>query len=154
MVLEPYEDYLQKTVIPVRLACHTSSGWPAVLSLWYLYRDGSLYCATQANAKIVARLQGEPRCAYEIASDLPPYCGIRGKAEAQIIPQMGEEILGYLLQRYLGGTNSGLAQTLMKKRTSEVAIRLDPVSVYVWNFTERMQDAAQGNRPKPCPATK
>ena len=154
MKLEPYSNYLQQTVIPARLACRTSDGWPVVLSLWYLYREGALYCATQTSAKIVANLRQDPRCAYEIASDLPPYCGIRGKARAQILPELGEGVLAELLHRYLGGTNNPLARTLLKQQASEVAIQLEPISVYAWNFTQRMQGTEPMNRPKPCPDTK
>ncbi len=151
MKLQPYEDYLEQTVIPLRLACSTGSGWPSLLSLWYTYRDGSLYCATQSKAKVVAHLQQDARCAFEIASDLPPYCGIRGQATAEIVPQLGEEILMQLLHRYLGGTENGLARMLLKNKQDEVAIRLSPVSIYAWNFEARMRNDFPDAATKPCP---
>lgn len=151
MKLQPYEAYLEQTVIPLRLACSTGSGWPFLLSLWYTYLDGSVYCATQSKAKVVARLQQDPRCAYEIASDLPPYCGIRGRATAEIVPLLGEEILMQLLHRYLGGTDNRLARTLLKNKQDEVAIRLSPVSVYAWNFEARMRNKFADAATKSCP---
>ena len=78
------EKYLQETKIPIRLSCVMESGWPAILSLWYLFEKGSLYCATPENAKVVSYLHAEPRCSFEVASVQPPYCGVRGRAIAVI----------------------------------------------------------------------
>ena len=87
------QQYLAEIQIPIRLSCLDESGWPVVLSLWYLFEDGMLYCATPQKAKVVAYLETEPRCAFEIASDQPPYCGLRGQALASIEPERGLEIL-------------------------------------------------------------
>ena len=143
--------YLQEVVIPLRLSCITPSGWPVVLSLWYLYRDGQLYCATQKTAKVVGYLEREPRCAFEVASDLPPYCGIRGQAQAAIDASMGPEILEQLLVRYLGGTESPLAKRLLSDRDNEVAIAIQPVNIHSWNFADRMQSSITDGVSKPCP---
>jgi nitroimidazol reductase NimA-like FMN-containing flavoprotein (pyridoxamine 5'-phosphate oxidase superfamily) len=151
MVLQPYKKYLEETVIPLRLACQTESGWPIILSLWYMYQEGSLYLATRATAKVVDYLKNDPRCAFEIASDLPPYCGVRGQAEAEILPQLGGDILEQLLHRYIGSTTNPLAQNLLKNRASEVAISLRPASVYTWNFTDRMRDSSPVVQEKVCP---
>ena len=135
------ETYLRQTRIPLRLACRSPSGWPVALSLWYHYEDGLLYCATRKGAKVIGYLNDDPRCAYEIAGDQPPYCGVRGQAQATINPERGEEILEILLKRYLGGSESSLAQGLLKFREEEVAIVLEPVNAFTWDFTERMQDS-------------
>lgn len=140
--ITPYAEYLSKTRIPLRLSCRTISGWPFVLSLWYLYQDGLLYCATQADARVVSYLENEPRCGYEIAADLPPYCGIRGQAKARIDQKIGGEILEGLLLRYLGGTESRLARELLKNADNEVALVLDPVNCFSWDFSQRMENVA------------
>ena len=140
--ITPYAEYLNKTRIPLRLSCRTISGWPFVLSLWYLYQDGLLYCATQAGARVVSYLENEPRCGYEIAADLPPYCGIRGQAKARIDREIGGEILEGLLTRYLGGTESLLAKELLKNADNEVALVLDPVNCFSWDFSQRMENVA------------
>ena len=104
------EQFLTEVQIPLRLSCMSNSGWPAVISLWYLYEEGNLYCATPEAAKVVAYLNEEPRCAFEIAADQPPYCGVRSRALATIEPERGLEILERLLERYLGGTDNALAR--------------------------------------------
>lgn len=139
--------YLQQIVIPVRLSCVTESGWPVVLSLWFLYEDGALYCATQQHARVVGYLQQEPRCGYEIAADDPPYCGLRGQAEATLHPEQGADILAKLLRRYQGSLETPLARKLRQRADTEVAIRLDPINCFTWNFTNRMG----ADREKLCP---
>ncbi len=139
--LSDYEEFLENIRIPMRLACKTESGWPMVLSLWFIYRDGSLYCATRNKAKVVSYLLNNSDCAFEIAADQPPYCGIRGQAVASIDQQRGVEILEMLLDRYLGSRHNSLAEKLLEKSVDEVAIRLDPVNIFSWDFSTRMKEA-------------
>jgi len=138
--LAAYQEFLDRIRIPMRLACKTGSGWPMVLSLWFIYLDGALYCATRNGARVVSYLTGNSKCAFEIAADQPPYCGIRGQAVASIEKQRGCEVLDLLLERYLGGRENNLAQQLIKNSADEVAIRLDPVSIFSWVFSKRMKD--------------
>lgn len=145
------ERYLQETIIPLRLATATTTGWPVVLSLWYLFEEGSLYCATQQQAQVVTYLLQEPRCGFEVAADQPPYCGVRGRAIATIEPQRGIEILRRLLIRYLGNDINQLAQKLLSRPTPEVAIRIDLQSSSTWNFSNRMADTKTSDIVKMCP---
>lgn len=141
--LSQMEDYLEAARIPLRLACSTESGWPMGVSLWFLYQDGRLFCATQRSARVVAYLRKNPRCAFEIAADMPPYCGVRGQAVASIDENIGAQILDQLLIRYLGGMDNNLAKKLLSKREDEVAIVLRPVKVFTWDFSNRMLDVVE-----------
>ncbi len=138
--LTEIESYLHAARIPLRLACTTESGWPMAVSLWFHYQSGQLYCATQKSARVVSYLKNDPRCAFEIAADLPPYCGVRGQAIASIDEKIGKVVLEQLLARYLGGMDNTLARNLLAKSDSEVAIVLKPVNVFTWDFSSRMQD--------------
>jgi len=136
--------YLDTMRIPIRLACVTQSGWPMAVSLWFQYqKNGTIVCATQKSARVVQYLQHEPRCAFEIAADQPPYCGLRGQAIARIDDTLGGEVLEQLLHRYLGGTENDLAKSLLAKQDSEVAIILEPVKLFTWDFSSRMKDISQ-----------
>ena len=146
------QQYLTEVKIPLRLSCISASGWPVVLSLWYLYEDGDLLCATPQAARVVSYLKGESRCAFEVASDQPPYCGVRGRALASIQEDRGMEILERLLIRYQGGIDNKLAVQLLSRKEPEVAIRLKPQSFHSWNFRERMKGSTPGADDKPCPA--
>lgn len=145
------KQYLRDVVIPLRLSCVSASGWPVVLSLWYLYRDGLFYCATQEDAQVVGYLRREPRCAFEIAADQPPYCGVRGQGMVTLDSQLGPETLQHLLIRYLGSTDSPLARRLLAQSQDEVAIIIHPIKVFTWNYTSRMKDTVPMVDSKLCP---
>jgi nitroimidazol reductase NimA-like FMN-containing flavoprotein (pyridoxamine 5'-phosphate oxidase superfamily) len=137
--LSDVREFLEQVRIPIRLASITTSGWPVLISLWYLYQDGLLYCATQKSAKLVGYLQQDDRCAFEIAEDRPPYCGVRGQARAKIDDSLGDEILKKLLVRYFRSLDSDLAKKLLAKSQTEVAIVLEPTQVFSWDFSDRMR---------------
>ena len=146
--------FLDSVRIPVRLACKTETDWPIVISLWYRHQNGQLMCATQKSARVVSYLQYDPRCAFEIAEERPPYCGVRGQAIATIDESMGAVVLKQLLQRYLGSTQNSLAEQLLAKSETEVAIILKPIRIFTWDFSDRMRDLVQPDRelkPKVCP---
>ena len=140
--LTEMKTYLETARIPLRLACTTKSGWPMAISLWFMHQNRRLFCATQKSARVISYLQNDPRCAFEIAADLPPYCGVRGQAIAKIDGNKGGEILEQLLVRYLGGVENTLGRNLLAKRDDEVAIILKPVKIYTWDFSSRMQNIA------------
>jgi nitroimidazol reductase NimA-like FMN-containing flavoprotein (pyridoxamine 5'-phosphate oxidase superfamily) len=132
------ESYLRDTVVPARVACLSHTGWPIVLSLWYLYRDGVLWCASQSNAQVIRRLREDPRCAFEIAPNEPPYCGVRGQGRASVEATQGAEILRGLVARYIGSKDSELARWLFSRSDQEVAIRIEPVRIVTWDYRKRM----------------
>lgn len=135
-----YETFLNNVRIPLRLACTTKTGWPMVVSLWYLYDAGNLICATQRSARVVSYLRQNPQCAFEISSEIPPYCGLRGQAIATMDHKNGPIILEQLLLRYFGNLDSDLAKKLLAKRETEVALVLNPRRVFSWDFSSRMAD--------------
>lgn len=136
--LDRIHAHLENTAVPLRLACVSASGHPQVLSLWYLWRAGSLWCATSPRARVVAMLEREPRCGFEVARDLPPYCGVRGRGIATLDRARGAEILAALVDRYQGSRETRLARWLLARSASEVAIRIEPESLASWDFAERM----------------
>jgi hypothetical protein len=150
-LLENNKDYLEQSLIPLRLSGITQSGWPFVISLWYVYLDEKIYLATANSAKVVKYLSNNPKCAFEIASDIPPYCGIRGQAKAKIIESKGDQILEILLNRYLGNIDNPLAKILLNRSVPEVAIELTPHNIYQWNFSKRMDNNLKEPIVKLCP---
>jgi hypothetical protein len=130
--------HLADTVIPLRLACASASGHPRVVSLWYLWRDGALWCATSPQARVVAWLAREPRCGFEVARDVPPYQGVRGRGRAALDPVRGGEILAALVVRYLGTCETPFARWLLARADDEMAIRIEPETLASWDFSLRM----------------
>lgn len=85
------DSYLASARIPLRLACTGGSGCRRVLSLWYVWLDAALWCATSPRARIRALLRRELRCGFEAAGDAPPYRGVRGPGRAwlefEVVPE-------------------------------------------------------------------
>ena len=135
---EQIDTYLRETVVPLRLACADPDGHPLVLSLWFLWREGALWCATAPDARVVALLRAEPRCGFEIARDAPPYRGVRGQGRAELVPARGLEILEALVDRYLGTRESRFARWLLARGMVEMAIRIVPSRISSWDFSRRM----------------
>lgn len=131
------EDYLVQTVIPVRIATIGSTG-PLVQSLWFVYDEGDLWCATQSDSVIVRRLRTDPRCGFEIAADLPPYRGVRGRGVVRIEPDRATDILPRLIERYLGSEPTQLGEWLMSRLDTEVALRVSELTVTSWDYSGRM----------------
>lgn len=152
-LLDEHEEYLESIQIPVRLGTHTETGWPVVISLWFVYEDGRLLCATRRSARVVSYLEKDARVGFEIAEDRPPYCGVRGQAKVVLDDGRGKEVLERLLVRYLGSTDNRLARSLLARADDETAIILEPLQVFSWNFSNRMDDAVPGLDPgdKCCP---
>ena len=130
--------FLSGSRIPLRLACNAGRGFPLLNSLWFEYRDGSLWCATHASSAIVAFLQRDPSCAFEIALNDPPYCGVRGQSRAALSRAGAGELLERLIARYLGDSNPALAAWLMSRAADEYAIRIDPSWITAWDYRPRM----------------
>ncbi|WP_254767663.1 pyridoxamine 5'-phosphate oxidase family protein [Salinilacihabitans rarus] len=136
---EEVEAFLEATAVPVRVACRTPSGHLWMLSLWFLYRDGRLHCATSASADVVEYVESDPGVAFEVSTNEPPYRGVRGRGTAAVAPDEGKELLRALLERYLGGTDSPLADRLLAEGREEVRIAIDPDAVYGWDYSGRMR---------------
>lgn len=143
---EQTREYLEERTIPVRVATRTPGGRLWMLSLWYLFRDDTLRCATSASADVVAFLEEDPGVAFEVSENEPPYMGVRGSAEATIAPDEEKSLLRELVTRYLGGTDSRLARRLLDADREEVSIRLDPTRVHTWDYSERMRGALGDER--------
>jgi nitroimidazol reductase NimA-like FMN-containing flavoprotein (pyridoxamine 5'-phosphate oxidase superfamily) len=136
--------YLINSDIPIRLACLSTSDWPVVISLWYIYSGEKFYCATQNTAKIIKYLRCSPKCGFEIAGDRFPYRGIRGYGKASILKDKGEDILRLLVQKYFKGKESSRLYKLLlseKHLQDEVAIEVTPVSMFEWDYKKRMSDS-------------
>ncbi len=125
----------------MRLAANTGSGFPVILSLWFSPEDDDLLAAVHRDARIAKRLKADPRCAFEIAPNEPPYCGVRGRAQASLEPEGAGALLGRLLDRYLGSADSSLGQFLLARAEEELVVRLRPSQIASWDYSERMQDA-------------
>jgi hypothetical protein len=135
------QEFLAEARIPVRLAANTDSGFPIVLSLWFLAEDEEILAVVHRDARIAKRLKSDARCAFEIAPDQPPYRGVRGQATASLDADGAAALLERLLDRYLGSTDSSLGRFLLARAEDELIVRLRPIWIASWDYSERMEDA-------------
>jgi hypothetical protein len=138
------DTFLDGAVIPMRLATVSPTGWPTVVSLWFLREGDELWAATRPTSALAAFLAETPRCAFEIAGDEPPYRGVRGRADVVLDAGAGGPVLERLLTRYLGGTEGPLARNLLARAADEVHLRLRPRSLVSWDYSVRMSGTAAG----------
>ena len=130
----------RELITPIRISAVLPSGYPLICSLWYEYSDSSFYCATQASARLVEILNSNPKCAFELSPNEPPYFGIRGYADAEIHSAGAAELLEKLIVKYLGNTDSKLATMLLSKSSTEVVIKIIPKTIFTWDYRERMSN--------------
>lgn len=130
--------------IPLRLALLDDQGAPRIVSLWFLHSEGRLFCATHRRAWIVDRLRRNPQVGFEISTNRPPYRGLRGTGSA-VVEALGDRpLLQQLTDRYLRQSNRELASWLLSRRDDEVVIEITPDRVSQWDFSDRMQEVANG----------
>ncbi len=134
------ENFLAKAIVPARIAVVTGNGAPLVLSLWFLYHERALWCASNKRARVIDWLTRNPDCGFEIAPDAPPYKGVRGQGVATLHPEEGARILTDLMPRYQIRENSRLGTMLQKSMPDEIAIRITPRWLTSWDFSDRMAD--------------
>ncbi len=110
------------------------------VSLWYVYLEERIFCATQRNAKIIEYLSGNPKCGFEVAGDLPSYRGVSGWGYAILDKVRGVEILCMLIKKYLRDEKSSLAYFLLRRNENEMAIEITPLSMFSYDYSDRMKD--------------
>ena len=132
------ESYLERSKIPMRLACIEDSGFPLVCSLWYLYQDGCIWGATHESAKVSKLLAQNSKCAFEIAPNEMPYRGVRGQGQASLLSEEATDVLPRLIDRFLGDDNQSLASWLLSRIDHEFAIKIEPQWMTSWDFSQRM----------------
>ena len=93
----------QRTVICATLG---RDGWPHLMPLWYVVRDGTLWSWTYAKSQKVRNLERDPRCTLQVEAG-EAYTELRGvmiKADA-VIHRDVETVAGVgveLARRYSG----------------------------------------------------
>lgn len=80
------DDFLARTRWPLRLACNGSDGFPRVASVWFRLQGDVLECVSHRDSAVVRLLRRDPRAAFEVSPNEPPYFGVRGQVEATLQP--------------------------------------------------------------------
>lgn len=131
------EAFLTHEVIPVRLGTVGRTG-AMVQSTWFYYEDGFIWCSTQSDSVLLRRLRHDPRAGFEVAPDAAPYHGVRGRAIAEISHVGAAEVLDRLVEKYIDNPSSNMARWMRSRRTNEVALRLNPLTMHSWDHSARV----------------
>ncbi|MEE2735524.1 MAG: pyridoxamine 5'-phosphate oxidase family protein [Pseudomonadota bacterium] len=131
--------FLNSTVIPMRVAANFD-GCPLICSIWFKFKEEAqmIIGATQDSSRLAQILKEVPRCAFEISTNNTPYRGVRGQATVALSKDNAEDALQELIDRYLGKTNTELANWLINRSDKEVMIELKPEWISSWDYSSRM----------------
>jgi len=132
------EEFLQEATIPVRIATRRPDDSPWVVTLWFRYRDGSPRVCDGSERGRGTLPPTRSRGRLRHLDQRHPLPRDQGNGTVELSSDSEKTLLRALIERYLGGTESPLAQRLLDDDRDEVRIRLEPRAVYSWDYSERM----------------
>jgi PPOX class probable F420-dependent enzyme len=137
------EDELRELVDSERIVVVSSlgpRGWPHVMPLWYVPRDGEIWIWTYAKSQKVKNLERDPRATLliETGVEYQDLRGIQIEAEGELIRDI-DEIVEYAKEmtvRYSEGIESvegDAAAGLQAQAPKRVAIHFHPKRIATWD---------------------
>jgi hypothetical protein len=141
--LEEIQVYLRNQVSPLRLAV-SGGDFPLICSLWFEFDEAGqqLLCASHKSSALVKKLQVNKRCAFEIATNEPPYKGVRGVGYVELTQTDVDKVLPRLSERFLGRSNRKLVDWLNSRYKDEFLLRVTPLRISAWDYSSRMSGKA------------
>jgi len=124
----------------VVVATHGPRGWPHVMPLWYVVRDGRIWVWTYAKSQKVRNLERDPRATLlvETGTEYGELRGVQIEAEA-VLHRDPDVVIGFateLVVRYAAGIASvegDSAERLKAQAPKRVAIEFLPQRVASWD---------------------
>ncbi len=115
-------------------------GWPHVMPLWYVVRDGEIWVWTYGKSQKVRNLERDPKATLliETGTEYQELRGIQVEAEAELIRDV-DRVVDFgkeLTVRYTDGIDSiegDAAAALEAQAPKRVAIRFEPVRTATWD---------------------
>jgi PPOX class probable F420-dependent enzyme len=115
-------------------------GWPHSMPMWFLVRDGEIWCWTYAKSQKVRNLERDPRATLliETGTEYTELRGIQIEAEAELIRDVERvaEFGSDLAVRYTDGIEAvegDAAKALEAQAAKRVAIRFRAVRTATWD---------------------
>ncbi len=115
-------------------------GWPHSMPLWYVVRDGEIWCWTFAKSQKVKNLERDPRCTLlvETGHEYQELRGIQIEAETEIVRDPDEifVVAKELMVRNVDGIDSiegDAAEALKRRATKRVVLHFKPVRTATWD---------------------
>ncbi|MGI8460110.1 MAG: pyridoxamine 5'-phosphate oxidase family protein [Solirubrobacterales bacterium] len=124
----------------VNVASHGPRGWPHMMPLWYVVREGEIWVWTYAKSQKVRNLERDPRATLlvEAGVEYQELRGVQIEAEAELIRDVGRvlDFAKELTIRYTDGIDSiegDAASGLEAQAPKRVAIRFASVRTVTWD---------------------
>jgi PPOX class probable F420-dependent enzyme len=122
------------------VASHGVRGWPHLMPLWYVVREGRIWVWTYAKSQKVRNLERDPRATVlvETGFEYNELRGVQIEAEAVIHRDL-DTVFGFakeLTVRYAEGIESvegDAAEGLRAQAPKRVAIEFRPTRVVTWD---------------------
>jgi len=115
-------------------------GWPHSMPMWFVVRDGDIWCWTYAKSQKVKNLERDPRATLliETGHEYQELRGIQIEAEAELIRDTDEvfEFAKLLTVRYAEGLTElpeGADVALRAQAPKRVAMHFKPVRTATWD---------------------
>jgi PPOX class probable F420-dependent enzyme len=108
------------------------SGWPHLMPLWFLARDGDIWAWTFAKSQKVRNLERDPRATLQVESG-DEYQELRGvMIEAEVAIHRDLEVISEfgmkLFERYSGtGAAPEMLDVVRKQASKRVALQFQPL---------------------------
>jgi PPOX class probable F420-dependent enzyme len=125
----------QRTVI---CATNGVNGWPHLMPLWYLVRDGEIWAWTYGKSQKVKNLERDPRATLQVEAG-EQYSKLRGvMIEADTtIHTITDEVLEFglrLFERYGAGSTGGdFVESVRAQAAKRVALQFTPRRTATWD---------------------
>ena len=124
----------------VTVATHGPRGWPHVMPLWYVLREGRIWVWTYAKSQKARNLERDPRATLlvETGVEYQELRGVQIEAEAHLRRDFDTvlEFAKELTVRYAEGIDSvegDAAEGLKAQAPKRVAIEFEPKRVATWD---------------------
>jgi PPOX class probable F420-dependent enzyme len=119
-------------------ASNGRDGWPHLMPLWYLVRDGELWAWTYAKSQKVRNLERDPRATLQIedGEQYHELCGVMIEARTEIHREleMVTEFGAKLFERYSGGgRGEGFLDAVRAQAAKRVALQFVPQRTASWD---------------------
>src|ERR1044071_9234613 len=110
-------EFLSRSKLNLHLGTIDEENYPNVHPTWFLY-DGSkdaIFVETGKHSKKTNNLRENDKVYFCVDDGNPPYKGVRGKANVQILnePNTNFPIAEKIILKYLGNTDHAMAKTLL-----------------------------------------
>ncbi len=124
----------------VTVATFGPRGWPHLMPLWYVVREGEIWVWTYAKSQKVRNLERDARCTLliETGTEYSELRGVQIEAEAELIRDLDRvtDFAKLLTIRYTEGIENiegDAAVALQAQAAKRVAIRFEPRRAASWD---------------------